>query len=236
MFEWPSPIRSASSRSPAPRPLAVEVGLERLADDQGRELQLGRLRRGVDDLGHAAARSFQNARQHFSYRVARVPNLLNPDQLYGVLMNWTRIAALLAVARGPRGRRLRRLRGQQGRLGRRWLGRRQEHALAGRLLDPGGRLRRDHPGLQEDRRGQGGGLQDVLRRLRRAEPRGRGRPEGRRRRVLARARRRQAGRRRPRGEGLEQGDAVRRLRDQLARRRSSSARATRRTSRPGTTW
>ena len=55
-------------------------------------------------------------------------------------------------------------------------------ALPGRLLDPGGRLRRDHPGFQKTAAGKGVDVQDVLRRLGRAEPRGRGRPEGRRRR------------------------------------------------------
>ena len=48
------------------------------------------------------------------------------------------------------------------------------------------------PDVPEDRRRRGRRLQVVLRRLRRAEPRGRGRPEGRRRRVLARARHRPA--------------------------------------------
>ena len=64
-------------------------------------------------------------------------------------------------------------------------------------------LRGDHPGLPEDRRRQGRRVLDLVRRIRRAEPRGRGRPAGRRRRVLARARHDQARRRRPRRQGLE---------------------------------
>ena len=46
------------------------------------------------------------------------------------------------------------------------------------------------PDFQKTAAGKGVGVQDVLRRVGRPEPRGRGRPAGRRRRVLARARRR----------------------------------------------
>ena len=79
-----------------------------------------------------------------------------------------------------------------------------EVPVARRLLDPAGRLRRDHPRVPEDRRRRGRGLQVLLRRLRRAEPRRRGRAEGRRRVVLDRARHDAARRRRPRRQGLEQ--------------------------------
>ena len=56
MFEWPSPIRSASI-SPGAEALRVEVLLERLEDEQRRMLLLRRLLGGFDDVGHAVAES-----------------------------------------------------------------------------------------------------------------------------------------------------------------------------------
>ena len=90
------------------------------------------------------------------------------------------------------------------------------------------------PRLPEDRRRRGRQLQDVLRRLRRPEPRGRGRPHGRRRHVLARARHDAPRQGRPGRLRLE---PTRRARASSRRRSSPSscARATRSTSRRGTT-
>ena len=60
-------------------------------------------------------------------------------------------------------------------------------ARAGRLLHPAGRVHQAHQGVPGDARRQEHHVHPVLRRLRRPEPRGGGRPEGRRRRLLARA-------------------------------------------------
>ena len=92
-----------------------------------------------------------------------------------------------------------------------------------------------HRRLPEDRRRQGRQVQDVVRRLRRPEPRRRRRPEGRRRALLARARRHP-----PRRRGLVAKDWNDRPRPRASSPTPSwsswSARATPRTSRPGTTW
>ena len=66
--------------------------------------------------------------------------------------------------------------------------RRRPGAVAGGLLHARGRLRRDHPRVHQDHRGQGIQLQELVRRLGRAEPCGRGRPEGRRGLLLASSR------------------------------------------------
>ena len=98
-----------------------------------------------------------------------------------------------------RGQRLRRY-VDPTRTGRR---RQRRQADAGRLLHPGGGLQGADPGLQQDPGGRGRRLQPVLRLVGRAVARRRGRPAGRRRRVLARAGHHAARRRRPRRRGLE---------------------------------
>ena len=81
-------------------------------------------------------------------------------------------------------------------------GRRGRQHPPRRLLDPARGVREaDRPLSRRRRRGRL--LRAVLRRLRRAEPRGRGGPARRRRRVLARARHDAPGRVRRRREGLE---------------------------------
>ena len=135
----------------------------------------------------------------------------------------------------PRGGRLRRRLGQQDRRRDRGLAAAaRADALARRLLDAAGRLRRDHPRVPEDRRPARASVQDVLRRLGRPEPRRRGRPEGRRRLVLARARHRRASSRPASSPPTGRGTPTR-ASSRPRSSRSSCARATRRTSRPGTT-
>jgi hypothetical protein len=80
-------------------------------------------------------------------------------------------------------------RGLRGQL----VGRRQRHQPR-RVFDAEGGLRGPDPGVRQDAGGQGRHVHPVVRRLRRPEPRGRERPSGGRRRVLARA-----GRGAPRG-------------------------------------
>ena len=105
----------------------------------------------------------------------------------------------------------------------------------GRLLDPRAGQQAGHRRLEQDRRRQGRRLQAVVRRVRRPEPRGDRRPEGRHRPPVARARRAEARRRQARRRRLE-----RRPRPRASSPSPSwsswSARATPRTSRAGTTW
>ena len=121
---------------------------------------------------------------------------------------WLLLALLgllvIGVRRGVRrGRRGRERRGLLRRGPRRWLqrggacrerrgGGRRRQADARGLLHAAGGLRRAHPGLPADAGRQGHDLQAVLRRLGRPEPRGRRRPAGRRRGLLAGARHRHA--------------------------------------------
>ena len=113
-------------------------------------------------------------------------------------------------------------------------GRQRRLADPGRLLHPGGGLPRADPGVQQDARGQGRQLRPVLRLLRRAVARGRGRPSGRCRGLLPRARHDPAGGGRSGRRGLEP-ERARRAWSPTRSWCSWSARATRRTSRPGTT-
>ena len=127
-------------------------------------------------------------------------------------------AGLLARAiRAGRSDCRRRLRRQRRQLGDRFVLGRQ--ARRGRLLDPGSRLPgRPRAGVREDLRGRGRQLQQLLRRLRRPEPRGRGRPARLRRPLRPGRRHGTAGRRRrARRQGLGQA-ALRRHRPGLGRR------------------
>ena len=136
-----------------------------------------------------------------------------------------------SLALAPRPRRVRRLR--QRRLERR---RERRDDRPGRLLDSADRLRGvDRAGVLRDARRLRGRLPELVRRLRRPVARGRGRPAGRRRAPAARAGHDPSGRGGPdrrRATPTPSTTAAPRTRSSS----SSSGRATRRGSTPGTTW